>query len=571
MDDADQALAAGHFDEALPLYQAALDRDPNDVRALRSGGRAAFALQNHELAAELLSRASALITTPDPELHYLLGEALWTLGRPALAREAHERTLREIGDAQTRMEKLWVARIRMRFGDRAGADSIYEALIVDAPADPEPALAEAEMHAAAADWTGAERILRRLLDDVPQQSRALAILAWVLEGRGRFEDEMRLRKKLAKDEMSVETVRDYGRALERAGDWAGALAMYQRAARMPDADKDLELNRALERVDERMSTELAGGAEVRSDPTAIGLVGFAGLALPFGRASHWSVVSVHELARSGNRDVYTGQLRGAVVLRGDRSTAIVGGEISAIDVGADPDKMMAGRNLFAPGAFGSFRTDAGPVALTLDGELGTLWRDTPRAVFEAGRSDALTTHFYLRTLADRLVFDTGVQTRRLRMSAEDADPRALQLLGWAGADLRVWSDFSHEARGQILDDQLLHPTFAADSAVLSYRHYELFGDTDPMFAARMSLADRASIDELSMSLHKVFGAVALEVHGGFGRDWVRQLYLGRGGAGLWIAPGRRSRLSLSFDLARESVNAYAGDRRTEWVNYHVDL
>ena len=520
---------------------------------------------------ELLTRASELTTAPDPELHYLLGEALWALDRRDLAKQMHERTLAEIGTATTRMEKLWVARIHMRFGERDAADTIYEALVAETPADPEPALAEAEMHAAAGDWVGAERVLRRLLQVVPKQPRALEILAWVLEGEKRFEEEMHLRHKLASADERVETVRDFGRALERAGDWAGALAMYRRAAHMPDAEKDVELWRALERVDERMSTELAAGAEVRSDPSATGLVGFAGVASSFGRASHWSIVSVHELARAGHRDVYAGQLRGALVLRGDRTTVIGGGEINAIDVAAVPEEMMAGRNLFAPGAFGAFHTDAGPVVLTLDGELGALWRDTPRAVFEAGRSDALTTHFYLKTFTDRLVFDTGVQTRRLRMSAETGDPRALQLLGWAGADLRVWSDFSHEARGQILDDALLHPTFAADSAVLSYRHYELFGETDVMFAERMTLADRASIDELSLSVHKVFGAVALEAHAGFGRDWVRQLYLGRGGASLWIAPGRRSRLALSFDLARESVHAYAGDRRTGWVNYHVDL
>jgi hypothetical protein len=137
----------------------------------------------------------------------------------------------------------------------------------------------------------------------------------------------------------------------------------------------------------------------------------------------------------------------------------------------------------------------------------------------------------------------------------------------------AWTNYAHEARGEILDDDLLHPTYAADSAVISYRHYELSGRSDPMFQSRLSLSDRASMDELSATFRKVLlhGVLAVDARGGFGRDWVRELYMGRGGVAVWVSPTSRSRLSLSFELARESVHAFTGERRTGWMNYHVDL
>jgi hypothetical protein len=204
-----------------------------------------------------------------------------------------------------------------------------------------------------------------------------------------------------------------------------------------------------------------------------------------------------------------------------------------------------------------------------------LWRETPRAVFEAGRNYSAAGHVYVTALGQRLVIDSGALARQLRLIADQdpSMPHANQLLAWTGADMRVWSNFAKQARGEILDDELHQATFAADSAVVSYRHYELFGDTDPMFASRLALAERAQIDEVSFTLRKVVarGAVALEARGGFGRDWARELWLDRGGFAIWFSPTSASRLSLAFEFARESVQTLVGERRTGTVNYHVDL
>lgn len=558
-DDGDRELAVGHFAEALTYYGYAIERNPTDRHALREAGRAAQALQKFERAAELLSRASDLAVRPDPELHYLLGEARWALGQNQLATQAHLLALREIGNPKVRIEKLWVARIYGRLGERAKADAIYDALGTDA----EAVLAQAEMHATAKEWPAAERAVRRLLAVEPKHTRANGMLAWILEAEGNVGDEVKVRASLATDDADTDALRDYGRALERAGDWAGALHAYRKAATR-GAGHDLELTKALDRVDRRMSVELAAGAIGRSDPSATGYAGFAGFAVPVGRASQWSVGAMHEYVLSNGKDGYASELRGTFMYRARDASLYAGAKLGLAD------------GVFAPGGLAGASTGllAGHVTLTIDGEAHTVWRETPRAVFEGGRVDGATSHMFVSLANQKVIVDSGVQMRRLTLSPEmTGTPDAQQLLAWTGADVIAWTNYAHEARGEILDDDLLHPTYAADSAVISYRHYELAGRTDPMFQSRLSLSDRASMDELSATFRKVLlnGVVAVDARAGFGRDWVRELYMGRGGVAIWVSPTSRSRLSFSFELARESVHAFTGERRTGWMNYHVDL
>src|SRR5262249_20719917 len=155
----------------------------------------------------------------------------------------------------------------------------------------------------------------------------------------------------------------------------------------------------------------------------------------------------------------------------------------------------------------------------LDGELHGVWRDAPIAELLGGRVDAITAHLYLTALDERIVIDTGAQGRAFQLAG---DASARQGLAWAGADVVVWRDFSHQASGQILPADLRRPATAADAAVLSYRHYEVVDRADAMFDAMIALAPRASVDEVSATARKVVasGRVAGEVRGGLGHDWI---------------------------------------------------
>ena len=549
----------------------------DDVMALREAGRAAHALRNFEDAAALLARAAALAPAPDPELHYLLAEALWSIDRKPAARTAYARARAELGSAPTeRGPRMWLARSLGRLGDRAGADAIYAAMVEAAPADAEVAIARAELHAGEREWARAEDTIVRFLSVRPTHRRALEMLAWIQEASGQLARELETRARLARDSTDAGSVRDYGRALERAGDWAAALATYERARGLAGGADDHELARAHDRLARRMSIEIAAGTAARTDRVADAYGAFAGAALPFGRAHHLALGASHERASDAGRRGSVSELLAAVSLRGAATRALGGVRVAMFETaGGVAGEATAREATFAPAAFGSARRPLGEhVELGLDAELGEVWRDAPRTVLDAGRADAVTAHVWGLGLGRRLVVDTGGQVRRLRLRPDgDGDPRAAQLFVWGGADYTLWQDFTRTAAGELLDDQLLQPTYLASSVVVSYRHYELFQTANMAFDARMPMAERASIEELSVAVRGAVldGRLALETRAGAGYDWARALWLGRGSLALWIATTAASRLSLTVDLAKESARAIRGERASGGMAFHVDL
>lgn len=564
--DARRASADGRFETASTLYQAVLKRNPRDPDALREGGRAAHASRDFATAAALLGRAAAITTSPDPELHYLLGEALWVLDREREAHVAYDRAKREIGTPTERLPKLWLARIHGRLGDRAAADAIYDALAITSPADPEVALAQTEMHAANGDWTRAEETIERFLYVRPTHPRAREMLAWITEAQGQLARELELRAVLANGSTEARPMRDYGRALERSGDWAAALKTYRRAQRLSGGADDHDLEIARRRMAQRMSIEVAAGATAKSDPAADSVGAFTGAALPFGRAHHIAMGAAHERVFNEGGDGSMSELFAAVSLR-SAGTQVVGGARLG---------MLGGmRASSEPGAFGGIRYTLGDhIELGFDGELNTLWRETPRAVLEGGYNDSATAHLWGFAAGRRLVLDSGAQVRRLHLSSEQmADASSTQVFAWGGADYAIWRDFSAQAVGEVLDDTLLQPTFLASSIVASYRHYESFSSSNAAFTDRLAIAERASIDEASLTVRRAAfaGRLALEARTGLGYDWARELWLARGGLSLWIAAGADSRFSLTFDLAKESAQAIEGQRLSGGMTYHVDL
>ncbi|MGE5186162.1 MAG: tetratricopeptide repeat protein [Acidobacteriota bacterium] len=572
--DADRALAEGRFKDALALYGQTVATSPHDRHALREAGRAAHALQQFAVAVDFLERADALATAPDPELHYLLGEAYWTLGETELATAVQRKALAELGNAPTgRMERLWVAKIDARFGDRKSADAIYDTLARENPGDSEAVFAQTEMHAAAHEWEAADHVIRRYLARDPQNARGRALLAWTEEARGTIASEVATRASLANSRHAdKDSVRDYGRALERSGDWSGARDAYARALELPGGTADHELAAAFERVDGKTSIEVGAGGVGRTDPMASSLGAYTGIAVPFGPANHITLHAWDDRTTAGNRSASAGEVLAAMTVRGRDDEAMLGVKAGMLS----PAGGMATRPTAGAVASASTGLLLGHVKLAIDGELHSVWHETPVVELYGGNLDAITAHVYGVALDNRLVIDTGAQARILRLAAADSsgtDVSARQGLAWGGADYVIWRDFAHEAAGQLLDDSMLHATYAADSVVASYRHYELVDHSDDMFNSLLAIAPRASIDEVSATARKVLahGRIAAEARGGLGHDWIRELAIAHGGASLWLAPTRSSRLALSFDIAKESVGTFVGVRRTGWVTYHVDL
>ncbi|HEX7837293.1 MAG TPA: tetratricopeptide repeat protein, partial [Kofleriaceae bacterium] len=200
--DAGDALAHGEFARARALYEEVSRLDHADARAVREAGRAALAQGDLVYAVDALKRADVLADhAPDPELHYLRGEALYALGQRDEGRLELVLVERELGQTPTtRQARLWLARAYARRGELARADLIYRSLEpADQPIDVEVWLHHAESELLARDWRGAARVLREFLAREPDHRRARELLAAALEGSGELDDELALREVLARD------------------------------------------------------------------------------------------------------------------------------------------------------------------------------------------------------------------------------------------------------------------------------------------------------------------------------------------------------------------------------------
>src|SRR5678815_4047731 len=571
-------LTSGDFAQARVLYEKVSTLDRTDAYAVREAGRAAGALGDFVYAAEALGRADVLAShARDPELHYLRGEALFALGDRKEARREHDLVERELASmTPTRQSQLWLARVYARRGEVARADALYRALTPapGRPIDAEVSINHAEAYMLNRDWSGAERILNELLARSPNHQRAQDMLASTLEAGGRLDDELMLRARIAGRATTSRQLLDYGRALERSGDFAGALREYRRARGLAGGHNDPELRIALRRMTQRTSLEVAAAVLGRSDSQSTSLGEQIGLAVPFGPAHHYALGARHErmTADATSRDGSAGELWAALATHHPAADTIIGGKLGYLDV---PGNGSTNGKLSLSGFASARGQVTRRLKLALDGEVNALWRETPLTLLEGGHVTGATANVYGVALDDRVIVNAGAQRRRLALSgtAGRRDPTTSQLLTWAGLDVIAWTDFEHSLEGGILDENLLWPTQLADSLVVSYRHYELWSDTEPDFMERISMAPRTSIDEASLVARKVMAQsrIGVELRGAIGWDRSRDLATSRGGASLLVTPTRSSRIALTIDVSAESPNGFQGQVRTGWVSYHADL
>ena len=185
-----------------------------------------------------------------------------------------------------------------------------------------------------------------------------------------------------------------------------------------------------------------------------------------------------------------------------------------------------------------------------------------------------TGHIYLFPRDRTILFDAGAQIRRLNLFTEpgSGSASAQQALFFGGMDVVLWKTPARLLRAESLDESMARRTYLNDAGILSYRHYQLFGEMSPAFLSRLNLAQRAAIHSGTAMFRKVFaGRVGIDLRGGAGYDTARSLFLYSGGGSLVVAPSWSSRLSLSYDYAKESAVGFQGSRHTGWVTYHADL
>ncbi len=582
--EAAATLLRGDFDRARREFESILRLSPSDAAAQRDAGRAAQAAGEFEYAAEALERAHHFEKhSKDPELHYLRGEALFVLGRTAEAEREHRIAELEIGDGATdRMSKLWLARIYARRGFYVRADRIYDPMWPVAPQfDTEVGLNQADAHILNEDWEGAERVLGRYLSRDPRNMRGRELLAWTLEVKGDLDTEINVRYFLTQDAPTGANHYNYGRALERGADYAGARDAYGNALHAGASDPDGVLATAEKRMRLRMSPEVAGGLSGREDSQASALRAQAGAVLPFGPRHSVSLLAWRDDSRGGFPSA-SGSVTalGSTLQLAARNGAslVVGADIrySSADVTANGLVIPSGRQSWLAGTQLEAETPLGRyMQINVHGDYNEQWSEAPITIQEGGIVDGITTHFFAYPRGRRVLLDAGGQFRRLTLGRgfESDKPQATQELLFAGGDLMIWSNQLRLLRGEVVDDRMIRRTYLSDAAILSYRHYELFTDSEPAFTARIGLAPRASIDNLSLVFRKVLagGRFGFDLRGGGGYDNIRQRTLSQGGLSLLITPTWSSRIMVSYDVAHETATGLSGTLHTGWVTYHADL
>ena len=590
--EATDDLLRGQFDKARHELEQVLEMMPRDAPAQRDAARAASAAGNFDYAVAALERAHHFEHhTPDPELHYLRGEALFVLGRDDEARREHHIAELEIGANPTdRMQKLWLARIYARRGYVVLADRIYEGMQPPPPkADAEVSLNQADAHLINEEWKGGARVLRRYLALEPKSVRGREMLAWALEAGGDLDGELEVRRSLSDDLPTPAHDRDYGRALERAEMFAAARDRYGRALSETNSNSDPTLVTSYQRMVYRTTPEVAGGGSFRSDLQAWSWRAQAGMVLPFGKRHSFGAFAWHD----ASNDWHANQVVGGSVLAKTGTVTGIGTQLllarragASLLIGADArynsetgvdasgNQLLNGKGGFGFGGQGEGAADISSYAhVNLHVDLNEQWNEAPVTVHEGGTMTGATGHLYLFPKSKVVLIDSGAQARRLSLSAQGTPdrPTASQLLVWGGIDFNLWSSPARVVHTEALDERLVRRVYLTDAGVLAYRHYELVTDAEPTF--RIALAPRASIDNGTLILRKAFagGRFGFDIHGGGGYDHIQNHVLGQGGASIVFAASWSTRLQASYDLAHETATGLPGTLQIGWLTFHADI
>jgi tetratricopeptide (TPR) repeat protein len=594
--EATETLAHGDMEQARHEFEEILKTLPYDASAERDAARAAEAAGKFEYAAEALEKAHHFGGHEhDPELHYLRGEALYTLGRDEEAAREHKIAELEIGpEPKERMAKLWLARIYARRGYVVLADRIYETMLPPAPQfDTEVALNQADAHLMNKDWKGGVTVLRRYLDLDPKNVRGREMLAWAQEAEGDLDGELQVRRSLVDDQPTAEHQRDYGRALERAANYRAASHEYHDALNTQvtaQGSADATLVTSYDRMHYRVTPELSGGGQLRSDPQAWSWRLQAGGAMPFGSHHQAGVLVWNDASydHHANESVNGSNLResgtvtglGGYVMFGHRSgaSALLGADARfSRTVGEDSsgNQLYGPNREFSAGGNGEIDTPLGHVAqVNIHGDLHEQWNDAPVTVHEGGQMTGVTGHLYLFPRSRVVLLDTGVQERHLTvrpLEPGQPSPASNQTLVWGGIDFNLWTDATRVVRGESLDERMVRRTALNDAGVLAYRHYELWGNVPMNF--RIALYPRASIDNGSFILRKVLagGRAGFELHGGLGYDNVQNQLLAQGGTAGVLALTWSTRLLVTYDIVHQTTIGLPGTLQIGWVTFHADL
>ncbi len=229
----------GRIDEALPLYDRALELDPASLPALDTLEAIAVERQDYARAAQILSRKVAATAKRPAEQKAILGRLAVLqsehLGRDDAAREAYSRALTI--DPRFRPALTFLARDARRRDNCAEELDVLERLTALAPdpADPDTRLNDmgrlGQLFLEEGRTDDAEAVARRVLSEQPRNAAALALLDNLFTRSGRsaeLEAVLAMRVQVETDyEVGIDLNLRRAALLENVGRIPDAVAVYE--------------------------------------------------------------------------------------------------------------------------------------------------------------------------------------------------------------------------------------------------------------------------------------------------------------------------------------------------------
>ena len=227
--DAALALRAGKLAPAEAALRQRLKAEPTDVAAIRMLAEVAARLGRYDDAAALLARCLEL----SPSFHEArraYAQVLQRQERPAEALVEADRLMAI--DAQDPNHAMLKASILARLGDHRGAIALYEDLLARYPRQPKGWMSYGHALKTVGRRADAVAAYQRALAQAPQLGEVWWSLANLKTHRFSADDVAAMRAQLARTDLADDDRfhLDFalGKALEDAGDFAGAFEAYAR-------------------------------------------------------------------------------------------------------------------------------------------------------------------------------------------------------------------------------------------------------------------------------------------------------------------------------------------------------
>jgi predicted CXXCH cytochrome family protein len=226
-------VAAGRRADAIPMFEAALARDPNFAPAMQGLGQAWLEAGDAPRALAMLGKARAAAPRDAGTLHEM-GRAYHRLGRYPEAVAVLEESIRIDPDVPEVHDSL--GNLRFEMGDRARAEAAHREAIRLQPDFAKAHLNLGNVLASGGATAEAQRHFRTAVQLLPGDALARYSYGALLASLGRFDEAQKQAEASAKISPDFAPVQEMlGSLAARRGDWRRALRHYQEAVRVqPD-------------------------------------------------------------------------------------------------------------------------------------------------------------------------------------------------------------------------------------------------------------------------------------------------------------------------------------------------